>query len=82
MSDSWDITVMLGGPSAERDVSLQSGAAVVQALESLGHRVSSVDPVPGEWSLPAAVDAVFLALHGTYGEDGTIQAELEQLGVP
>lgn len=73
---------MLGGPSEEREVSLQSGEAVVEALVSLGHRVTRLDPAPGEWALPEKVDVVFLALHGTYGEDGSIQAELEKLNVP
>jgi D-alanine-D-alanine ligase len=73
---------MLGGPSAEREVSLRSGAAVANALRSLGHEVFEVDPKPGSWELPAGTEVVFLALHGTYGEDGTIQAELEQIGVP
>ncbi len=82
MSETWDITVMLGGPSEERAVSLQSGEAVIGALESMGHRVTPLDPKPGEWALPAKVDVVFLALHGTYGEDGTLQRELESLGVP
>ncbi len=82
MSELWDITVMLGGPSQEREVSLQSGEAVVAALRSLGHRVTPLDPVPGSWRLPEKVDVVFLALHGTYGEDGTLQGELDPLGVP
>lgn len=82
MSERWDIVVMLGGPSAEREVSLQSGRAVATALRDMGHRVTELDPQPGEWTLPKQVDVVFLALHGTYGEDGTIQAELEKLGVP
>jgi D-alanine-D-alanine ligase len=76
------ITVMLGGPSAEREVSLRSGAAVVKALRSLGHEVAELDPKPGGWSLAAGVEAVFLALHGTYGEDGTVQSELDLLHVP
>ncbi len=82
MRETWHIAVMLGGPSAEREVSLESGRAVVEALRSIGHRVTVVDPRPGEWALPDQVDAVFLALHGTYGEDGTLQRELESLGVP
>lgn len=82
MSDSMTITVLLGGPSAEREVSLRSGAAVAKALRSLGHTVHEVDPLPGALTLPAETDGVFLALHGTYGEDGTVQAELEPLGVP
>ncbi|MCC6232405.1 MAG: D-alanine--D-alanine ligase [Verrucomicrobiales bacterium] len=79
------IVVLRGGPSAEREVSLRSGAAVARALASLGHRVTEFDPVPCSplpHRPPAPVDVAFLALHGTYGEDGTVQSELEQLGVP
>jgi D-alanine-D-alanine ligase len=76
------ITVLLGGPSAEREVSLRSGAAVAKALRARGHTVHEVDPLPGALALPTGTEAVFLALHGTYGEDGTVQAELEPLGVP
>jgi len=78
----YQITVMLGGPSAEREVSLRSGAAVARALRSLGHEVRELDPQNGTWALPADTDVVFLALHGTYGEDGTVQQRLEDLGVP
>ena len=82
MAHGLNIVVMLGGPSAEREVSLRSGAAVAQALRSLGHSVTELDPRTPDWSLPAKVDVVFLALHGTYGEDGTVQKRLEELGVP
>ena len=82
MSERLNITVMLGGPSAERDVSLRSGAAVAKALRSLGHRVHELDPHDEVWTLPAGTEMVFLALHGTYGEDGTVQGQLESLGVP
>lgn len=82
MSPRLDITVMLGGQSAEREVSLRSGAAVAAALRSLGHAVYELDPKDNSWTLPAGTDVVFLALHGTYGEDGTVQQRLEQLGVP
>lgn len=75
------ITVMLGGPSAEREVSLRSGAAVAQALRSLGHAVNELDPRTEDWSLPPGTDVVFLALHGTYGEDGAVQRRLEELRV-
>jgi D-alanine-D-alanine ligase len=75
------ITVMMGGPSAEREVSLRSGAAVAAALRSLGHTVAELDPVSGDWTLPAGTEVVFLALHGTYGEDGTVQQRLEDLGM-
>ena len=76
-----NITVMLGGPSAEREVSLRSGAQVAQALRSLGHVVHELDPQNDQWTLPLGTEVVFLALHGTYGEDGTVQRRLEELGV-
>lgn len=82
MLPSRHIVVMLGGTSAEREVSLRSGAAVARALRARGHRVTEVDPVTPGWALPPDTDVVFLALHGTYGEDGTVQRELEALGVP
>jgi D-alanine-D-alanine ligase len=62
-------------------VSLRSGAAVAKALRSLGHTVHELDPQDDSWTLPAGIDAVFLALHGTYGEDGAVQKRLEKLGV-
>ena len=72
---------MLGGPSAEREVSLRSGAGVVKALRSLGHTVFEIDPKTPDWVLPPETDVVCLApLHGTYGEDGTVQRQLEKLG--
>lgn len=76
-----NITVMLGGPSAEREVSLRSGAAVAKALRSLGHNVAELDPKDGTFELPKNCDVVFLVLHGTYGEDGQIQRQFEKLGV-
>jgi D-alanine-D-alanine ligase len=82
MNEKMNITVMLGGPSAEREVSLRSGAAVAAALRSLGHNVTELDPQQPGWQLAPATDVVFLALHGTYGEDGTVQAELDKIGVP
>jgi D-alanine-D-alanine ligase len=77
-----NITLMLGGPSAEREISLRSGAAVTQALRSLGHTVHELDPRDDAWSLPPGTDLVFLTLHGTYGEDGTVQRRLDSLGAP
>ena len=73
---------MLGGPSTEREVSLRSGAGVAKALRSIGHEVQEVDPSGPEWHLPSGTEVVFLALHGTYGEDGTVQRRLEEMGVP
>ncbi len=81
MSSKLNITVMLGGPSAEREVSLRTGAAVAKALRSLGHDVTEVDPQNSTFTLPPKTDVVFLALHGTYGEDGTVQKQLDELGV-
>src|SRR6267154_43767 len=76
------IVVMLGGPSAEREVSLRSGAGVVKALRSLGHTVVELDPQTPDWVLPPDTEVVCLApLHGTYGEDGQVQKQLEKLGV-
>jgi D-alanine-D-alanine ligase len=80
VSRKLNIIVLLGGPSAEREVSLRSGAAVAKALQSLGHQVAEVDPRNGRFDLPAGTDVVFLALHGTYGEDGTVQRRLDELG--
>jgi D-alanine-D-alanine ligase len=77
-----NVTVMLGGPSSEREVSLRSGAAVAKALRSLGHTVRELDPKEPAWTLPPGTEIVFLALHGTYGEDGVVQEQLEKLGVP
>jgi D-alanine-D-alanine ligase len=82
MAEKLKITVMLGGPSAEREVSLRSGAAVAEALRTLGHTVIEVDPRDEGWELPPNTAVAFLALHGTYGEDGTVQRRLEVLGVP
>jgi D-alanine-D-alanine ligase len=116
------IAVLLGGTSAERDVSLASGFRIIDALRSAGHLVTAVDPatgvlsaqaetalrasgvkaeppslealkrlttvkgdmVEGLTSIPEVRDAdvVFLALHGGYGEDGTIQAVLDLAGIP
>jgi D-alanine-D-alanine ligase len=76
------ITVMLGGPSAEREVSLRTGGAAAAALRSLGHEVWELDPRETQWALPPGTEVVFLALHGTYGEDGSVQRQLEELGVP
>ncbi|MBX3745029.1 MAG: D-alanine--D-alanine ligase [Verrucomicrobiae bacterium] len=80
MSEPRNICVLLGGPSSEREVSLRSGAAVAGALRSAGFTVTEVDPV-GDWRIPAGTEVVFLALHGTWGEDGTVQAVLDAQGM-
>jgi D-alanine-D-alanine ligase len=73
----------MGGWSAEREVSLMSGAGVADALESLGHRVSRVDMTRDVAIKLAELkpDLVFNALHGTPGEDGTVQGTLDLMGL-
>ncbi len=80
------ITVFFGGEGSEREVSLRSGAAVASALMERGHEVSAADLARRE-DLPAVlredtVKFAFIALHGGWGEDGTIQAALEMAGIP
>ena len=82
MRDQLNITVMYGGLSAEREVSLKTGRAAASALASLGHAVRSLDVTNKQWTLAPETDLVFIALHGTYGEDGEVQQRLEELGVP
>lgn len=78
-----NVAVVMGGTSRERDVSLVSGRAIAQALTDIGYTVIPVildaDAIDG---LPHAVDAVFIALHGGYGENGGIQADLDARGIP
>ncbi len=80
-----DILLLKGGPSAEREVSLVSGAACAQALRGLGHRVVEFDLSRDLGALCQALtpkpDLVFNALHGRYGEDGCVQGILELLEV-
>ncbi|MCG2585320.1 D-alanine--D-alanine ligase [Massilia sp. TS11] len=78
------VGVLFGGKSAEREVSLMSGSGVLAALQSQGVDAHAFDP--GQQSLAelaaAGFDRVFIALHGRFGEDGTIQGALELLGIP
>jgi len=78
------VAVLLGGDSAEREVSLKSGQAVLNALQNAGINAISFDPKEQPlWQLKdLAVDRVFIALHGRGGEDGTIQGALEFMGLP
>lgn len=84
------VAVLLGGWSAEREVSLVSGAAVCKALEELGHKVTAIDVQRDLTGLMQALtmqvdgrpDIVFNALHGRGGEDGCVQGILEYLGIP
>lgn len=77
------VAVLMGGPSSERAVSLRSGAAVAKGLRARGYDVFEV--VVGEdcaFEVPRGVEAAFVAMHGRFGEDGTIQALLRQQGIP
>jgi D-alanine-D-alanine ligase len=76
------IAVLCGGPSSEREVSLRSGSAVANALRSLGADAFEIDIRDGNFHLPTRTELAFNALHGTFGEDGTIQAILERKGIP
>src|SRR3990172_9020619 len=76
------ITVLMGGPSAESEVSLRSGAAVADALEQAGATVARVGVDGPDFAVPRGTDVAFIALHGTFGEDGTVQRLLEDRGVP
>ncbi len=78
----WRVTVLRGGPSAEREVSLASGRAVAAAIRQLGHAVTEADITPDDLSaLDAPADVVFPVLHGRFGEDGQLQEILEQRGL-
>jgi D-alanine-D-alanine ligase len=78
------VGVLFGGRSAEREVSIMSGSGVLQALKSKGVDAHAFDPAERTLADLAAekFDRVFIALHGRYGEDGTLQGALEQLGIP
>jgi D-alanine-D-alanine ligase len=76
------IAVLLGGTSSEREVSLQSGATVIAALEALGYQVDAIDPAQADWGTAiASASFVFNALHGPGGEDGVIQGAMEAMGI-
>lgn len=87
MSTVQRVTVLMGGASAEREVSLRSGAAAAKALEQAGFEVALVDVGRNPAELVRAMaetkpDVVFNALHGRFGEDGCVQGVLNLLGVP
>jgi len=78
------VAVLMGGDSAEREVSLMSGSGVLQALRSRGVDAHAFDPAqrPLGDLKTEGFDRVFIALHGRHGEDGTVQGALELLGLP
>lgn len=76
------VAVLKGGPSKEREVSLRSGAAVANGLRQAGYEVEEIDIRGPDFVVPAGVEAVFIALHGDFGEDGQIQRILERRKIP
>ena len=84
MSALGKVAVLMGGPSAEREISLISGKAVLEALRSRGIDAHAFDPAEHElFDLRREGFArAFIALHGRFGEDGTVQGALELLGIP
>jgi len=71
------ITLLKGGISAEREVSLRTGAAVANGLRVLGCTVAEIDVIGRDFALPADDSVIFICLHGTFGEDGELQERLE-----
>ena len=78
------VAVLLGGKSAEREVSLKSGGMVLKALRSKGVDAHAFDPKEKDFAAleKERFERVFIALHGRFGEDGTVQGILEWLGIP
>jgi D-alanine-D-alanine ligase len=84
MARRYKIAVLMGGVSDERTVSLKSGKAVAGALAERGHQVAPVDVTERSVDMLDAIrpEAVFIALHGEFGEDGQVQSLLEQKKIP
>jgi D-alanine-D-alanine ligase len=84
MKNFGKVAVLLGGRSAEREVSLKSGNAVLSALQRSGVDAHAFDPAVRELQAlrDEGFDRVFIALHGRFGEDGTVQGALELMGIP
>jgi D-alanine-D-alanine ligase len=78
------VAVLMGGSSAERDISLMSGSGVLQALQGQGVDAQSFDPAQRDMSelKREGFQRCFIALHGRFGEDGTVQGALELMGIP
>lgn len=72
----------MGGPGSERPISLASGKSVAQALREKGYNVTEVDVTGHQITLPEGTELAYNLIHGTYGEDGELQQQLEDLGIP
>ncbi len=77
-----NVAILKGGFSAEREVSLESGVAIASGLRKAGYIVTEIDVISPDFTVPAGIEAVFIALHGTFGEDGGAQTRLTELGLP
>ncbi len=82
MDNNLLIAVLMGGPGSEREVSLASGNAVLEALKGEGLNAVPVDVTGHAIDLPEGTGLCFNVIHGTFGEDGELQAMLEKVGVP
>ena len=82
MTEFGKVAVLLGGKSAEREISLLSGARVLAALQRQGVDAHPFDPAERKLDELATFDRAFIILHGRYGEDGTIQGALELMQIP
>jgi D-alanine-D-alanine ligase len=79
------VAVVMGGPSAEEQISLSTGHAMASALRSKGYNVKEIRLVPHSFSeqvKESGADVVVIAVHGLYGEDGRLQSALEMMGIP
>ncbi|MCK9589463.1 MAG: D-alanine--D-alanine ligase [Terrimicrobiaceae bacterium] len=79
--ENMSVTLVMGGPGKEREVSLRSGAAVAGALRKCGARVNEMDVTGPGFRLPEDTRLVFNMIHGTFGEDGELQALLDGIGM-
>ena len=75
------VAILMGGPGSEREVSLATGRGVAKAIRSLGAEVVEIDVRDENFQLPDDIDLAFIAIHGTFGEDGQIQKILERRGI-
>ena len=85
MDKNKTVAVVMGGPSAEEQISLSTGHAMAAALRSKGYNVKEIRLVPHSFSeqvKESGADVVVIAVHGLYGEDGRLQSALEMMGIP
>lgn len=76
------VAILAGGPGSEREVSMASARGVEKALAGHVRQISFVDVKGPDFKLPEGTDLAFNVIHGTFGEDGALQAELERRGIP